>query len=670
MALEYNNSGLLAMHLPSLTISKRLTLGGIVLMLLIAVSIYGVMTLRAKPRLIEASSTLVQESGQSIVNGLSAQMASYEGITASLANLAETLPLDATMFATTLPSLIDANGDAAIAGGGIWPEPNAFTPGVERRSFFWGRGSDGKLQYSDEYNAPGGTGYQQESWYTEARNAPAGQCVWSAAYQDPVTGESMVTCSVPWQRQGQFAGVATLDIRLGGLASLLAANGDATGGYAFALDREGNVMYFPGVDQSQGMQSFTDLSAKMDWLAPVASGMGSNTPVEIRDARLEGPASVSLFKMADTGWTIGLVTPLNRITSLASTMTRDLLLFILPVVALLLILAWWGSRLLLRQINETTQQIDRLGEGGANGEALSISRHDEIGALRSAVNRYAGKLNHLFAEVSEISDTIAGRTREISAGNIDLSRRTESQAASLEETASAMEEMSATIGHNADSARQASQLASEASGIAEQGGEQVNRVISSMEEISGSSRRMSEIVEMIDSIAFQTNLLALNASVEAARAGEQGRGFAVVASEVRNLASRSSNSASEISALINESLGRVEEGSRQAREAGEVMTRLVGSVQRVTGLINEIAVASKQQASGIGDINQAVTEMDGVTQQNASLVEQVASAATALEEQARTLEELMTRFQQSSTPGHDEATDESLHSHGGVALPA
>ncbi len=243
--------------------------------------------------------------------------------------------------------------------------------------------------------------------------------------------------------------------------------------------------------------------------------------------------------------------------------------------------------------------------------------------------------------------------REIAAGNNNLSRRTEEQAASLEETAASVEELTATVKQNAANAQQASHLASEASVVAGKGGDVVNKVVTTMASIDESSRKVVEIISVIDGIAFQTNILALNAAVEAARAGEQGRGFAVVAGEVRNLAQRSAAAAKEIKGLISDSVGKVSDGTRLVEEAGHTMTEIVSSINRVNSIMTSIADASAEQSCGIDQINVAVTQMDSMTQQNAAMVEQAAAAAESLQDQAAALEMAVASFKL----GRDAQTD-------------
>ncbi|GAB3732279.1 methyl-accepting chemotaxis protein [Silanimonas algicola] len=273
----------------------------------------------------------------------------------------------------------------------------------------------------------------------------------------------------------------------------------------------------------------------------------------------------------------------------------------------------------------------------------------QFAEIRDSIEGSVTQLRTLIGQIQQAAGQINTAASEIAAGNQDLSARTEQQAANLEETAASMEELTATVKQNADSARQANQLATGAAGVAEQGGEVVGRVVTTMREIEVSSKRVADIISTIDGIAFQTNILALNAAVEAARAGEQGRGFAVVASEVRSLAGRSAQAAKEIKELIEASVETVGEGSRLVQQAGSTMAEIVGSVKRVTDIMAEISAASAEQSSGIEQVNQTITQMDETTQQNAALVEEATAAARSMEDQAQQLAEAVGRFKIADT---------------------
>ncbi|MCU6618890.1 methyl-accepting chemotaxis protein [Achromobacter mucicolens] len=318
---------------------------------------------------------------------------------------------------------------------------------------------------------------------------------------------------------------------------------------------------------------------------------------------------------------------------------------VMLAIALVLALGCWIfiSRTVLRPLHEAGDHFEKISAGDFTGR-IEVRSTNEIGHLFGAIKRMQESLTRTVASVRRGVEEINLGAREISAGNTDLSSRTEQQAASLEETAASMEELASTVKQNADNARQANQLAASASDVAERGGSAVSEVVNTMQEISASSRKISEIVSVIDGIAFQTNILALNAAVEAARAGEQGKGFAVVAGEVRSLAQRSAQAAKEIKGLIEDSVTKVGAGSQQVERAGSTMQEIVASVKRVTDIMGEISAASEEQSSGIDQVNRAVSQMDEVTQQNAALVEEAAAAAGSLQEQAQRLAEAVSVF--------------------------
>lgn len=306
-------------------------------------------------------------------------------------------------------------------------------------------------------------------------------------------------------------------------------------------------------------------------------------------------------------------------------------------------IAFGITRSIIRPMSEAVKIAQTVASGDLTSR-IEVKSTDETGQLLQALKDMNDSLLRVVGEVRIGTDTIATASSQIAAGNLDLSSRTEEQASALEETASSMEELTSTVKQNADNARQANVLAISASDVAVKGGTVVSQVVDTMSSINASSKKIVDIIGVIDGIAFQTNILALNAAVEAARAGEQGRGFAVVASEVRNLAQRSTVAAKEIKALINDSVENVDIGTKLVGQAGSTMQDIVNSIKSVTDIMGEITAASQEQTSGIEQINQAITQMDEVTQQNAALVEEAAAAAGSLEDQARNLVQVVSVF--------------------------
>jgi methyl-accepting chemotaxis protein len=323
---------------------------------------------------------------------------------------------------------------------------------------------------------------------------------------------------------------------------------------------------------------------------------------------------------------------------------HSMLAFVGLALAIAAALALWVAGGILRSLGQVIAATEELRAGDGDLTVRLPKLGGEFGQLAASLNGFLDKLHGIISEIHQAAGAIGSGTREIASGNADLSSRTEQQAASLEETASSMEELTSTVKQNAQNAREANQLAAGASEVAVKGGVVVGQVVQTMASINEASRKIADIIGVIDGIAFQTNILALNAAVEAARAGEQGRGFAVVATEVRNLAQRSAAAAREIKELIGNSVEKVGNGTKLVDQAGKTMEEVVSSVKHVTDIIAQISSASQEQSSGIEQVNQAVAQMDQVTQQNAALVEEAAASAEAMQAQAHKLNQAVAVF--------------------------
>jgi methyl-accepting chemotaxis protein len=338
----------------------------------------------------------------------------------------------------------------------------------------------------------------------------------------------------------------------------------------------------------------------------------------------------------------------------AATQRTQLMILALSLGAafISLVVAFLATRSITGPLNEAVKVAKRVADGDLTSEIV-VDSQDETGQMMEALKFMNDSLIRIVAEVRTGTMSIAEASSEIASGNLDLSSRTEQQASSLGQTSRSMHELTSTVQQNADNARQANQLAAKASEVAVRGGSVVSNVIETMGSITASSKKIVDIIGVIDGIAFQTNILALNAAVEAARAGEQGRGFAVVAAEVRNLAQRSAAAAKEIKTLIGDSVGKVREGSNLVEQAGVTMEEVVASVRRVTDIMGEITSASQEQSAGIAQVNSTILEMDETTQQNAALVEEAAAAAASMQDQAANLARVVSVFKlDHNTPAH------------------
>jgi len=465
-------------------------------------------------------------------------------------------------------------------------------------------------------------------WYTVPQKT--GKIFLTEPYAYPVDGVDvqMSTISVPIMVKGVFKGLVSSDFPLSGLSKIIADLHPIAESSLAMISSEG--VYAAHADAALIGKKASDISA--DGLLAVKQGKAFEY-VDSKDwVHLLQPLSLHPDLAV---WSVRISFPQKVATASARGQ------FIYALVASLLC-ACVAAVVMVALMNRLMTPLRALGaavEDLSSGDAdltvrLNVRGNDELAAIGSGFNAFTEKIHGVLAQVRQSAQGVATASAEIAQGNNDLSARTESQASSLEETAASMEQLSATVKQNADSARQANSLAAQASAVAIQGGEVVGQVVETMKGINDASRRIADIISVIDGIAFQTNILALNAAVEAARAGEQGRGFAVVASEVRSLAGRSADAAKEIKSLINASVERVELGSMQVDKAGKTMQEVVSSVGRVTAIMGEISAASSEQASGVAQIGEAVSSMDQVTQQNAALVEQMAAAASSLNGQA------------------------------------
>jgi methyl-accepting chemotaxis protein len=500
---------------------------------------------------------------------------------------------------------------------------------------YWTRTPDGKINVEPIVfvTTPGGN-----DWYDVPK--ATGRAHFTEPYLYPINGKdvAIATLAAPIIVNGQFKGTFTGDFPLTGLGAML-ANMKVMDEGALALVSNGG-MYASHKDTSRNGKKAEDLPAAA--LEAVRQGK----PYEYLDDKgivhVLQPLQVSK-DMAP--WAISLAFPQSVTTAPARELAAYAALVAVLCAAAAALVMVTVLRRLTRPLRVLGHAMTDLAGGNADLSArLAVKGNDELADIARGFNVFVAKIQDVLARVRSSSDAVAVASSEIRQGNTDLSVRTEQQAGALEETAASMEELNGTVKQNADNARQANQLAESASEVATRGGEVVSQVVGTMASISDASKKVVDIIGVIDGIAFQTNILALNAAVEAARAGEQGRGFAVVATEVRNLAQRSAAAAKEIKTLIGDSVDKVSMGTMLVEEAGKTMDEVVSSVRRVSDIVAEISAASAEQSTGIGQVNQAIVQMDGVTQQNAALVEEAAAAAESLQQQAATLVALVGEF--------------------------
>jgi methyl-accepting chemotaxis protein len=497
---------------------------------------------------------------------------------------------------------------------------------------------DKSSKFSDATGIPSDYDPTGRPWYKQA--VAAAKPIVTPPYVDAGTGKLVVSFATPILRNGTIKAVVSGDVVMDGVIATVQAIHPTPASFAMLVDRTGRIIAHP--DAKLTLKPVTDLAPELNIEKLVSIGHAEH-PLEVQ----AGGATklMRALPVPGTDWIAVVALDKGEATAGMRSMLSTSIIALVIIAAIAAGITAAATATSFKRLSEVRDAMDAIGSGdGDLTQHLPASGRDEVAQIARSFNAFIDKLSSVMRQIRDASDSVRTAADEIAAGNADLSGRTESAAASLQQTAASMEEITSTVTQSASAARQADDTAILASRVASHGGDVISEVTATMDQIEKASVKVADIIGVIDGIAFQTNILALNAAVEAARAGEQGRGFAVVASEVRSLAQRSAQAAKEIKILIESTVNSVTSGSAQVHKAGETMTEIVSKVSSVTKIISEITQAASEQTRGIHEVNRAVSQLDEMVQQNAALVEQSTAAATALQSQAVSLSEAVTRF--------------------------
>ena len=573
-------------------------------------------------------------------NYLTARSQAYASLTAQSQALAHS-HIEALRDWARSKSLVVASAAAALEDADAAKPLNMLAKAGNFHTTYFGY-ADKRTVFSEAQNLPPDYDPTARPWYRQAAGSDA--AVLTAPYADAGGAGLVVTFAKAVRDGGNVKAVMAGDVSLADVVANVASIKPTPSSYAFLVGGDGTIIAHP--DVKLALKPATDVAAALT--APALAGMVQRADLNALD--LQGrPVLLTVAPVTGTPWLLAIALDRGEALQAITTMLQVSLGagIVVLLVALVVLAGILSQR--LRRLTQVRDAMHEIGAGdGDLSRRIDEQGQDELAQIAASFNSFAGKLSGVLAQIRDASSSVRVAAEEIATGNHDLSGRTELTASSLQQTSASMQQLTETVRHNADSARQANQLVAQASGVAQHGGQVVGNVVTTMDQINAASRKINDIIGVIDGIAFQTNILALNAAVEAARAGEQGRGFAVVASEVRSLAGRSADAAKEIKQLISASVEQVENGSRLVHDAGTTMNEIVTSVQRVTDIMAEITASTHEQSTSINEVGQAVSQLDQMTQQNAALVEQSAAAAQSLKDQSVRLSEVVGTFRLSA----------------------
>ncbi|WP_404341439.1 methyl-accepting chemotaxis protein [Pseudoalteromonas mariniglutinosa] len=647
-------------------IQKKMYLGSFLLLTFAFIILSVVIQLVVTPIMKEEAIATAKMQAKVIGESLAKDLAKSAALTQSLSVVAETLPLDKSAFKEQIAPLI-ASG-SGIAGGGIWPAANKFIPTEEKASLFWAKTDNATYQLLNDYNQPDSSPYQQETWYTAAINAQPGECVWSEAYVDAVSNVPMVTCSVKIERDGQFWGVATLDVELSHIEKSLLAENEATGTYSFIIDNAEQLVSIPSIrDSNLAMLNLAQVAGKDSTLVPLTEALRNtnNRVTEFASGVVKNDESILVtYALAAQKWRSGVIIPATIAKKTVNTLTyylySSLIALIVVFVAALVI---FGNRL-VEQIKVTTEQVKMLINGQADAK-LTVTGNDEMSDLCRAINDYGDHLIKILEQIraeavavknnAEAMDNLSNnsqlRTQELMEENNML-------ATAINEMSIAASSASQDVTSVADITTQSADLVNSGFDVIEQNAESIQLLFDKLTESSNAISRISEdsqqvgtVLDVIMNISEQTNLLALNAAIEAARAGESGRGFAVVADEVRTLAHRTQQSAGEIETMISQLQDAAREGVKviqQCREYSDVVNdrslttrkqyeNIVTAFNDIKERSASIAVATEEQAQVTENVKNLAERIREISVQNANDAEEFRSVSKDSNSQAQRL---------------------------------